>query len=141
MHITSTHIWTALAASALSLVLLKFLKVFHFIRWSPIGWSKRIYAFTDAPDWAKWVLIGAVCFIFFFLLYMIALFTANIPITLTSLLFTVLAVVSVEWMIYAKPDLTVMQFMKKLSIPFACLFAIVIRFVVGTSVYMKNTFE
>ncbi|AXH99055.1 hypothetical protein DV702_04490 [Sporosarcina sp. PTS2304] len=140
MKITSTHVWTSVMAAILSIISLKFLKVFAFISWSPIGWSKRFHMFTTTPSWFKWVLLGAICFLLFFILYMIALFTSKIPPTFSSLIITVIALFCIEWIIHMKADLTMTQFMKKLSIPFVCLFAIIIRFVIGTSVYMKKSF-
>ena len=140
MKITSTHGWTAIAAAFLSVIELKFLKVFKLIGWSPLGWTKRFQMFAMAPGWTKWILLWMICFMLFFVLYFIARFTTRIPPSLSSIILTLVAIFLVEWMIHVKADLTMMQFAKKLSIPFACLFAIIIRFVIGTSVYMKKTF-
>ncbi|MBY0220891.1 hypothetical protein [Sporosarcina aquimarina] len=140
MRITATHFWTALMAAVLSIFSLKFLRVFKFIDWSPVGWSERLHIFTTTPGWFKWTLLGIVCFVLFFLLYMITLFTSKIPPSVSSLIITIIALIFIEWAIYVNAELTMKQFLKKLSIPFACLLAMVIRFVIGTSVYMRKTF-
>ena len=140
MKITSTHVWTAIMAATLSIIALKFLRVFKFIKWSPLGWTKRFHMFTEAPGWVKWIIVWIICFILFFIIYFIARLTFKIPPTLTSLIITVVAILIIEWMIHVKADLTMIQFIKKISIPFACLFAMIFRFVIGTSVYMKKTF-
>ncbi|WP_153722357.1 hypothetical protein [Sporosarcina cascadiensis] len=139
MRITTTHVLTALMAAVLSVFSMKFLQVFKFIKWSPIGWTKRFHLFIDSPEWVKWLMLGIICFVLFFLLYMIALFTYKIPPVISSLVFTAIAIFAIEWTIYVKPDMTMAQFIKKLSIPFACLLAMIIRFVIGTSVYVRKT--
>ncbi|WP_153732930.1 hypothetical protein [Sporosarcina obsidiansis] len=141
MRITSTHVWTAVMAAFLSTFSLKFLQVFKFIKWSPIGWSERLHMFTTTPVWFKWGLLWIVCFVIFFLLYLIALFTSKIPPSLSSIVFTVIMLVFIEWMVHVKGDLSITQFIKKMSIPFAALLAMIIRFVIGTSVYMRKTFD
>lgn len=140
MRITATHFWTALMAAVLSIFSLKFLQVFKFIKWSPVGWSERLHIFTTTPGWFKWTLLGIVCFVLFFLLYMIALFTSKIPPSVSSLIITIIALIFIEWAIHVNAELTMKHFLKKLSIPFACLLAMVVRFVIGTSVYMRKTF-
>lgn len=140
MKITSTHSWTAAMAALLSIVSLKCLKVFSFIKWSPIGWTAKFQLFSTTPTLMKWMMLWLLCFVLFFLLYSVALFTTKIPPTVSSLLATALLLFAIEWMIHIKADLTMTQFMKKVSIPFACLLAIIVRFVVSTSVYTKKTF-
>ncbi|ARD46828.1 hypothetical protein SporoP37_00710 [Sporosarcina sp. P37] len=140
MKITSTHVWTAIMAAVLSVIALKFLKVFKFIKWSPVGWTKKFQMFAETPGLVKWILLWVICFVLFFILYFIARLTFKIPPTLSSLIVTVIAIFFIEWMIHVKADLTMTQFIKKISIPFACLFAMIFRFVIGTSVYMRKTF-
>lgn len=140
MRITLTHILTALTAALIAILSLKFLQVFHFIKWSPIGWSERYHLFTDGSVWFKWSLLLFFCFLLFFLLYMIGLFTSAIPPSLTSIVLAVAALLLIEWLIYASPGLTAAQFLKKVSIPFGALLAMIVRFVVGTSVYIRKTF-
>lgn len=139
MKITSTHVWTAVMAAVLSIISLKFLQVFKFIKWSPIGWTKKLHMLTTFPGWLKWVLLGVICFLLFFILYFIARLTFKIPPTVSSLIVTIIVIIFIEWMIHVKADLTMTQFIKKISIPFACLFAMIFRFVIETSVYMKKT--
>ncbi|MDV6377845.1 hypothetical protein ORD22_06155 [Sporosarcina sp. GW1-11] len=140
MKITATQFWTAAMAAVLSLISLKFLKVFKLIKWSPIGWTAKFQMFATTPAWFKWILLWGLCFALFFLLYTMTLFTSKIPPTVSSLVVTIIALFCIEWMIHIKADLTMTQFIKKVSIPFGCLLAIIIRFVIGTSVYMKKSF-
>ncbi|WP_303965954.1 hypothetical protein [Sporosarcina ureae] len=140
MKITSTHVWTAVMAAVLAIISLKFLKVFKFIKWSPIGWTKKFHMFATYPSWLKWIILWAICFLLFFILYYLARLTFKIPPSVSSLIVTVIAIIFIEWIIHVKADLTMTQYIKKISIPFACLFAMIFRFVIGTSVYMKKTF-
>ncbi|PIC62760.1 hypothetical protein CSV79_15350 [Sporosarcina sp. P13] len=140
MKITATQFWTAAMAAFLTVISLKFLKVFKFIKWSPIGWTTKFQMFATTPAWFKWILLWVLCFALFFLLYSITLLTSKIPPSVTSLIVTVIALFCIEWIIHIKADLTMTQFIKKVSIPFACLLAIINRFVIGTSVYMKKSF-
>lgn len=140
MRITLTHFLTALTAAVIAVFSLKFLQVFHFIKWSPVGWAERYHLFTDGSVWFKWSLLLFFCFLLFFLLYMIALFTSAVPPSLTSIILAAGAVLFIEWLIYASPDLTAAKFLKKVSLPFGALLAMIVRFVVGTSVYMRKMF-
>lgn len=135
MHIP-TLLWTSLFAALLTALSLKFLKVFHFVKWSPIGWSRKwnILA-TDSPI-VKWVVLIIVLSLLFMILYSVLHFTAGIPPSITSILLAVIIVCAVEWTI-SRPASFGSAF-KSVSIPFLSLAAIIFRFLAGTAIYMKN---
>lgn len=53
MHIP-TLLWTAFVAAVLSALSLKFLKTFHFVSWSPIGWTKKWNILEGDSALLKW---------------------------------------------------------------------------------------
>lgn len=135
MH-TPTLLWTALVAGLLTALSLKFLKVFHFIKWSPLGWSKKWNILTTESAILKWFVLIIVLIVVFVALYSIFHLTSKIPPSITSITLAVICVCAVEWSI-SRPD-SIASALKSVSIPFLCLIAIITRFVVGTSVFMKN---
>ncbi|REB10048.1 hypothetical protein DVB69_04380 [Sporosarcina sp. BI001-red] len=135
MHIP-TLFWTALVAALLTALSLKFLKVFHFVKWSPLGWSKKWDILATESPIVKWFVLIIVLVLIFIVLYSILQVTSKIPPSITSIVLALLLVCAVEWTI-SRPD-SIGSAFKSVSIPFLCLIAIITRFVVGTSVYMKN---
>ena len=39
--INKTFLWTSLFSALFTTISLKFLQIFHFINWSPVGWAKK----------------------------------------------------------------------------------------------------
>lgn len=135
MHMP-TLFWTALVAALLTALSLKFLKVFHFVKWSPIGWSRKWNILATESPISKWLVLTIVLILLFIVLYSVMQFASKLPPSIMSILLAVLFVCAVEWTI-SRPD-SVGSAFKSVSIPFLCLAAIITRFVVGTSVFMKN---
>lgn len=135
MHIP-TLFWTSLFAAVLTALSLKFLKVFHFVKWSPIGWSRKWNVLAADPPLVKWMVLTIVLILLFMALYSVLQFTASIPPSITSIIVAVIFVCAVEWTI-SRPDSFGSAY-KAVSIPFLCLAAIISRFVVGTVIFMKD---
>ncbi|MBD7906802.1 hypothetical protein [Sporosarcina gallistercoris] len=135
MH-TPTLLWTALVAGLLTALSLKFLKVFHFVKWSPLGWSQKWNVLAMESPIVKWLVLITVLVLLFIALYSILHVTSKIPSSITSIVLAVIFVCAVEWTI-SRPD-SIGSAFKSVSIPFLCLIAMITRFVVGTSVFMKN---
>lgn len=140
MKMPATQFWTSLVAAVATVVLLKFLKVFNFIKWSPIGWSKRYKLFTTEPALVKWVILCIAFFLLFLILYSISSWMYMLPPSVASILITLILIAAIEWGVHGISDVTVTEFLKNVSIPFAAILAVILRFVVGTSIYMKRSF-
>ncbi|HEX5563674.1 MAG TPA: hypothetical protein VFX34_01835 [Sporosarcina sp.] len=134
-----TMIWTTLIATLFTLGALKFLHFFNFIKWSPVGWGKKWLLFGSSDEGWKWALLFIILFIVFGLFYGLSRAAANIPPAITAIVVSIIAAVAIEWIIYSPQ--TFMEGVKKLSIPFFSIIAIVCRFITGTAVYMKKTFN
>ncbi|MCM3710914.1 hypothetical protein [Sporosarcina luteola] len=134
-----TMIWTTIIAALFTIGALKFLHFFNFIKWSPVGWGGKWLLFGSSNEGWKWALLFIVLLLAFGLFYGLSRATANIPPAITAIAVSIVAAVAIEWIIYS--PLTFTEGVKKLSIPFISLIAIVSRFITGTAVYMKKTFE
>ncbi|CAM3123334.1 hypothetical protein FITA111629_04965 [Filibacter tadaridae] len=132
----TTVAWTAIVGALLMAVGLKFLHVFKFINWSPVGWSKKWKVFESAHFSVKWALLILALMIIIALLYVALSFTYSIPPSITSIIAGIIIVFIVEWSI-GSPE-TPGAALKSISIPFFVMIAITCRFVVGTAVFMKK---
>lgn len=136
---TKTMIWTSIIAALFTTGALKFLHFFNFIKWSPVGWGKKWLLFGSNDEGWKWAILFIILLIVFGLFYGLSRATMNIPPSITAITVSIIAVVAIEWIIYSPQTFT--EGVKKLSIPFFSIIAIVSRFITGTAVYMKKTFD
>lgn len=136
---TKTMIWTTIVAALFTLGALKFLHFFNFIKWSPVGWGKKWLLFGSSDEGWKWVILFIILLIVFGLFYGLSRAAANIPPAVTAITVSIIAAFAIEWIIYAPQTFT--EGVKKLSIPFFSIIAIVSRFITGTAVYMKKNFD
>lgn len=134
-----TMIWTTIIAALFTTGALKFLHFFSFIKWSPIGWGEKWLLFGSSNELWKWAILFIVLLIVFGLFYGLSRAAANIPPAVTALSVSIIAAVAIEWIIYS-PE-TFSEGIRKLSIPFFSIIAIVTRFITGTAVYMKKSFN
>ena len=137
--ITKTLGWTAFFSALFTAMSLKFLHLFNFINWSPVGWAKKGQLFGSAHFTMKWAVFFVILFIVFALLYIAVSFTASIPPSITALIIGIIAVFAIEWTI-GSPK-TPLDAIKSVSIPFLAVIAIVLRFITGTAVFMKKLSE
>lgn len=129
-----TYVLTSLVTAALFTFILSFLKVFKFIKWSPIGWSTRYNLLTTAPTGVKWMFLAIFSFIIIFILLKLFSFTARINPVFTSILSGLLIWMLIEWFI--KIDFS---FFKKSSLPFLAIVILFCRGLVETAVFYERT--
>ncbi len=131
-----TLLWTAFFSALFTALMLKFLHLFNFIKWSPVGWAKKWHLFPYAHVTIKWALLFVVLILLFAILYFAVSFTTSIPPSVTALVIGIIVVFAIEWTI-SSPK-TPLAAIKSVSIPFLAVIAIVLRFVTGTAVFMKK---
>lgn len=134
-----TIFWTSIVAAAFTLISLKVLYFFNFIKWSPVGWGKKWLLFGSSHEWWKWVILFVVILLAYMLLYGISHFANRVPPSVMALAMSIIVAVAIEWIIFVPNSFT--EGIKSLSIPFFSILAIVSRFVTGTAVYMKKSFS
>lgn len=131
-----TVLWTAFFSALFMTLALKFLQLFNFINWSPIGWAKKWQLFTSFHFTVKWILLFVVLALLFAIFYIAMSFTTSIPPSVTALLIGIIVVFAIEWTIGSPKN--PVDAIKSVSIPFLAVTAIVFRFITGTAVFMKK---
>lgn len=122
---------TSLVASIFLSISLKALSFFHFIKWNPIGYAKRLQIFESSHPLYKWFFLTMVIFVTILIFYFIMQYVQLVPAFLTSLVIGgVIALIS-EWVIYSLP--AELSSFKKLSVPFMVTVIITARFVFETA--------
>lgn len=134
--INKTLVWTAFFSALFTVLSLKFLHLFNFISWSPVGWAEKGMLFASTHVVIHWLLLFVILLVTFAIIYFAMSFTTSIPPSVTSLILAVLAVFTIEWTI-GSPK-TPFDAFKSLSMPFLAIIAIVLRFITGTAVFMKK---
>lgn len=129
-----TYIATSIVTAAIFTFILLFLKVFKFITWSPIGWTKRYHVLTTAPTGIKWLFLAVGIFLVTLILLKLFSFTTRINPVFTSILAGLLIWTLIEWWI--KNDFSF--FKKSSSLPFLAMVIIFSRALVETSVFYKR---
>lgn len=128
-----TFFYTSFFSTIIMLLSLKFMELFSFINWSPIGWGENTFVLPAMHFTVKWGLLSIALFIVFMLLYMIMFYLHAIPPAISAIFFTILLVFLVEWIISeAKTPLEMIQ---SISIPLLAVTAIILRFISGTAVF------
>lgn len=131
--------YTSVFAALVMTLSLKFLHFFKFIKWSPVGWSKKWNLFPAEHIMhyiVNWLLLIVALSILFAILYVLLSFLDKVPPSISALILALLFVHVVEWFIN-KPE-SLIQMIRSLSIPFLAISAIVFRFISGTAVYRKE---
>ncbi|WP_186670565.1 hypothetical protein [Sporosarcina sp. BP05] len=134
--INKTLLWTALVGAFFTTIALKFLQLFNFINWSPVGWAKKWHLFPSAHFTIKWALLFVALVLLYAIVYFAVSFTTSIPPSITALTIGIIVVFTVEWTI-GSPK-TPFAAMKSISLPYFALMAMVFRFITGTAVFMKK---
>lgn len=137
--INKTLLWTAFFSALFTALSLKFLHLFNFINWSPVGWAKKGMLFASTHIVIQWALLFILLTVTFAILYFAVSFTTSIPPSVTALIITLIAVFAIEWTI-GSPK-TPFDAIKSVSIPFLSIIAVVLRFLTGTAVFMKKLSE
>ncbi|RHW38483.1 hypothetical protein D1B33_06285 [Lysinibacillus yapensis] len=124
---------TSLAASIFLTISLKLLSLFHFIKWNPVGFTKKLEIF-ESSHWAtKWLFLLIFIFLITFVLYLVMQFIEMVPPFFTSLIIGGILALLCEWVIFDLP--AELKSFKKLSIPFIVTVVITARFVFETAVF------
>lgn len=124
---------TSLFASIFLTLSLKVLSYLNFIKWNPVGYTKRLDILEANHPFIKWLFLAIVLFLIILVLYLIFQFVELVPAFITSLVIGgILALIS-EWIIYDLP--AEMKSFKKLSIPFIITVIITARFVFETATF------
>ncbi len=131
-----TFAFTTLFSALFMALTLKFLHLFNFIKWSPIGWEKRWTGFSTVPSLVMWMILLLVLMFVFAMLYMLMFYLDKVPESVLAIFFSVLGLIGLEWFIGASK--TPFEVMRSISIPLLSITAIVLRFIAGTAVFYKE---
>lgn len=129
----SLAISTSLASALGTLIMLKVLDFFHFIKWNPIGFSKTFHIFSKTNVYGKWLILFLVVWAVCIALYYISLLFAKIPVAITSIVIGLLIAIVLEWIILDTDSLE--KTIKKVSIPFLCIVIISTRFLMESAIF------
>ena len=123
------YFWTVLCSSITFLISLKLLKVFSFIKYSPIGWTKKMHVFQDSEPLVKWFMLWIAVIVILTLLFALGEWLKKIRIDFVAVFFSVAIVWLIEWSIQKTP------YIHKFSIPLAVIIAIHLLWILETAVY------
>lgn len=129
----SLAISTSLASAIGTLIMLKVLEFFHFIKWNPIGFSDKFHVFSKTNVYVKWGILFLVVWAVCIVLYYISLLFVKIPVAITSLVIGLLLAIIIEWIILDTHSLE--RTMKRVSIPFICIVIISTRFIMESAIF------
>ena len=124
---------TSIFASIFLTISMKLLSLFHFIKWSPVGYTKRLGILENSHWSIKWLFLLIIVFLITVIFYLIMQYIIFIPHFLTSLVIGALLALIIEWFIFELP--AELSSFKKLSIPFMVMVIITARFVFETAAY------
>lgn len=124
---------TSFVASLFLTFMLKVLEYFKFIKWDPVGYTKKLNVLENAHESTQWMVLWFMIFILTLILYLVMQFVVQVPPFLTSLLIGGLIALVTEWIIY-NLDAELSSF-KKLSVPFMIVVIITSRFVFETATF------
>lgn len=124
---------TSLTASVFLTIALKLLSLFHFIKWSPVGFTKKLNILESSHWSVRWLFLLIFIFMITFVLYIVMQFIEMVPAFLTSLIIGGILALICEWIIFDLP--AELSSFKKLSIPFIVTVVITARFVFETAVF------
>lgn len=132
----SMFVYTTLFSALFMTLMLKFMHLFSFIKWSPVGWAKKGALFANLHVTVQWGILFLSFVVLFALIYVCVSFLNSIPAAIPSLLISVFGVIFVEWVIGDKQS--PMEVLRSISIPLLSITAIVLRFIVGTAVFHRE---
>lgn len=124
---------TSLVASIFLTISLKLLSLFHFIKWNPVGYTKKLEILETSHPLLQWFFLLIVIFIIIFFFYMIMQYVVQVPPFVTSLVIGGVLALLIEWAIKDLP--AELSSFKKLSIPFIITVIMVARFVFETAAF------
>ena len=126
---------TSFAAALFMTLSLKFLHLFHLIKWNPISFLKDVPK-MNWTTFEKWFVLFIILMIIALLFYFVGQTVLAKSPFLFSLIVGIIGTLILEWRIL---DLAIeWAALKKYSIPFLVFLTITIRFVVETAQYMQK---
>lgn len=131
-----TLVYTTLFSALFMILSLKFMELFSFIKWSPIGWAEKSAYFEPLHFTIKWGMLFIGLMAIFAVIYIIISFLDSIPPAVSALFISILGIVVLEWFI-SEPK-TPIEVIKSVSLPLLAITAIVLRFIAGTAVFYKE---
>lgn len=131
-----TFIYTTLFSALFMAISLKFMELFSFIKWSPIGFLKNENFLPKLHFTIQWGIFYLILCVVFACLYIAFFFLASIPPSVPAILFSLLGVLLIEWFIDSAR--TPMETIQSLSIPFLSIVLITLRFISGTASFNKE---
>ena len=134
--IDKTFLYTSLFSALFTTLSLKFLQMFSFVKWSPIGWADKWPQVNSYHYSIKWALLFIGLFIIFAILYILSSFTGAIPPSLSAIIIGLIGIIILEWII-SEPRSPLAVF-KTISYPFLAIIAITLRFITGTATFMRK---
>mgnify|MGYP007126063448 FL=1 len=126
-------VMTSIFAALFLTLSLKILSLFHFIKWSPVGYTKEWGILVHNHWTIKWLFLIIIIFLISLIFYFIMQYVALVPPFITSLIIGVVLALIVEWVIFDLP--AELSSFKKLSIPFMVVVVVTARFVFETAAY------
>src|SRR4051812_44161608 len=101
----SVLFWTAFTSSLFIVLCLKFFRVFKFVKWNPLGWSKKYQLFAESPGIIKWALLFLFILVVIIILYFISIATKELRPDIVSFMIGLVIVLLIEWMIQTPNDM------------------------------------
>lgn len=134
--LNQTFVYTSLFAALFMVLSLKFLELFSFIKWSPVGFLKNESLLPKMHFTIQWGVLFIILCVVFAIFYIIFSFLSSIPPAVPAILFSVMGVLLIEWFIDSAR--TPVETLQSLSIPFLSIIAITLRFISGTASFYKE---
>ncbi|TQR19567.1 hypothetical protein [Psychrobacillus vulpis] len=124
---------TSFVAALVCIILLKIIDLFHFIKWSPIGYTEQLQTFDTSHTFVKWAILFIVIWCICIVFYYISLVFIKVPISISSLALGIIIATALEWVIL--DENTFEKTIKHMSIPFMCIIVILVRFMMESAIF------
>ncbi|MDI2588011.1 hypothetical protein OR571_13020 [Psychrobacillus sp. NEAU-3TGS] len=124
---------TSFTVALITVIMLKILDFFHFIKWDPVGFSDTFHVLKDSNVFIKWIILFIVVWAASIILYYISLVFMKIPVAITSIALGLIIAFILEWIILDAN--TIDKTIKKMSIPFICIIIVATRFLMESAIF------
>ncbi|MFJ5768642.1 hypothetical protein [Psychrobacillus sp. NPDC093180] len=124
---------TSFTVALITVIMLRILDFFHFIKWDPVGFSDTFHVLKDSNAIIKWIILFIVVWAASIILYYISLVFMKIPVAITSIALGLLIAFILEWIILDAN--TIEKTIKKMSIPFICIIIVATRFLMESAIF------
>lgn len=131
-----TLFYTSLVAALFMVLSLKFMELFSFIKWSPVGFLKNESIFPKMHFTIQWGILFVILLIVFTLIYILLYLLATIPPAVSAIILSIIGVLLIEW--FVNGERTPAEMIQAVSIPFLSTVAIILRFISGTASFNKE---